>query len=95
MGIPIFKYSLKSKDIPRSLADSATMRFATEPNKVKLPAKVVDIARVIQYLCVFAQFLIKGSNKRTAGTLEITLLNKAEIMLISAMLLFAKVPTNF
>jgi len=94
IGIPIFKYSVKLIFIPLNLADSATIKLATDPNKVKFPANVVAIARVNQIFSALAIFLMKGSSSNTAGTFDTILLNIAEIIAISATLLFAKPPMN-
>lgn len=79
-GIPAFKYSLKESFTPLDLADSATIRLATEPRRVRLPANVVDTARSSQRVLAFCNKGTTGLNKSTAGTFETILLTTAEIM---------------
>jgi hypothetical protein len=76
---PDFKYSINDKSIPLFFADSATIKFATEPIKVRLPAKVVAIAKINHEFVGSGQVVIIGLNNNTAGTFETRLLNTAEI----------------
>lgn len=78
MGIPAFKYSLKLNLTPRFLADSGTIRLATDPSNVRLPAKVDVSASSSQNLSGSANDFIIGLITKTAGTLEIKLLNTTE-----------------
>ncbi len=77
---PLFRYSVKLNVTPCRFADSATIKFATEPNKVRLPAKVDDIAKANQYISLFCRGFIIGLKTKTAGTFEIILLNIKEII---------------
>mgnify|MGYP006359073209 CR=1 FL=1 len=79
IGIPAFKYSKNSSLIPCRFADSATIKFATEPSSVRFPAKVDDIASASQRLSALFNFKSAGLINKTAGTLETRLLKTAEI----------------
>jgi hypothetical protein len=54
---------------PSSRARCATMRLATDPTKVKLPASVEAIATTSHARCGSSEFAMNGFNTRTAGTL--------------------------
>lgn len=83
IGTPAFRYSLNSNLIPRFFADLATIRFATEPISVRLPANVDDIANVNQMFSGLIKLLTTGLNNKTAGTFDMTLLNSAVTIEIS------------
>ncbi|MDZ7767377.1 MAG: hypothetical protein U5K00_23665 [Melioribacteraceae bacterium] len=78
INTPDFKYSTNDKFIPLLLADSATIKFATEPINVRLPAKVVAIAKINHAFVGSGQVGMTGLNNNTAGTFETKLLNIAE-----------------
>jgi hypothetical protein len=56
-----------------------TIKFATDPSSVKLPANVVAIASVSQPISGFSKSGISGFNNITAGKLETRLLKTAEL----------------
>ena len=74
---PTRVYSQNPSSTLRLLADSATIKFATEPIKVKLPARVEAAARVNQPAMGFAMVLTNGFSSNTAGTFDTKLLNTA------------------
>ncbi|MEJ5273539.1 MAG: hypothetical protein WH035_05370, partial [Spirochaetota bacterium] len=63
--------------IPFFEAISTTIILATDPIMVRFPAKVDDMAAVIQYSYPLLIVFRKGANSITAGTLETTLLKTA------------------
>src|SRR5579871_5821836 len=70
-GIPTLQYSQNEISTPSRRAFSTTMRLATEPSTVRLPANVLDIAsasHAVSWLVAGIAF-ITGSNNNTAGTL--------------------------
>lgn len=56
-------------------AISATIKYPTEPSKVKFPAKVDDEASINQAGVGFVNPAIIGFYSKTAGTVETRLLN--------------------
>src|SRR5690606_7147413 len=81
-GRPALRYVQKPSSMPRRLAPSATIRFATEATSVRLPASVLAIASVRARLGEPSQAFaaagtvsakpVAGSSIRTAGTLLTT-----------------------
>jgi hypothetical protein len=53
---PVFKYSIDDRVTVWFLVDSAVIRLATEPGKVKLPARVVALVSVSQESCRFEKW---------------------------------------
>lgn len=85
---PDFKYSLNLIFTPRFLAISTTIKLATEPNKVRLPAKVDESASVNQSFSGLSISLIIGLINKTAGTFDIRLL-KIEDTIAKSIILFS------
>jgi len=75
MITPAFVYSQKVSSTFRRRADSATIKFATDPSKVRFPASVEAAARVSHPAAGAAIEEINGRSKSTAGTLETRLLS--------------------
>src|SRR5262245_26013934 len=69
-GTPTFAYSTKPISTPDERASSTTIRFATEPRIVRLPANVDAIASSSQPRDGSPKDGITVLNSRTAGTFE-------------------------
>ena len=67
------------RSTPRAFARCATMRLATEPTKVKLPASVALIATTSQARCGSCNCATNGLSTSTAGTL-LTMLDSTAVM---------------
>jgi len=76
MRAPVRVYSQKVSLTSRRRADSATIRLATEPSSVRLPARVEAEARVSQPAVGLGRLAVSGRSNRTAGTLETRLLSR-------------------
>src|ERR1700730_891979 len=76
-GAPTRKYS-QNPILTFRRACWTTIRLATEPRMVRLPANVEDIARVNQARWGFARCPTKGLNTSTAGTLLAKLESNAD-----------------
>src|SRR4030081_3747596 len=59
-GAPTFAYSQKPIVTPRARATCTTMRLATDPTRVRLPARVDDMATVSQTRCGSGRFATNG-----------------------------------
>src|SRR5439155_21689558 len=69
-GIPTLQYSQNETVTPSRAAFSTTIRLATEPSTVRLPANVLDIARASHAVSWFAGMALStGATRTTAGTL--------------------------
>ena len=68
-GTPTFMYSMKPTGHCLRAA-SATIRLATEPTSVRLPASVEAIASARKARCGSGQLGTNGMNSITAGTFE-------------------------
>ena len=62
------------------------MRLATEPTRVKLPAKVAAMAMISHARCASSKLGTNGLSKRTAGTLLTIFDNTAVIPASTALL---------
>src|SRR5438552_1083808 len=69
--MPTLQYSQSDTFTPSRLAFSTTIRLATDPSTVRLPAKVLDMASASQAVsCLGAGIAWStGSINKTAGTL--------------------------
>ena len=70
MIAPLLVYSQKLSFTPCRPATSATIKFATEPSRVKFPARVDEAARVSQPEVGLGNDVTAGLSKSTAGTFE-------------------------
>ena len=77
ISAPLRVYSPKDSSTPRRRASSATIRFATDPNSVRFPASVVDMANPSHVCTGSGKLGTNGRKSNTAGTLEIRLLSTA------------------
>ena len=84
INAPAFVYSQNDNLIFLRPADSATIKFATEPSRVKFPANVELAASVIQPAVGLFSCAINDFKSKTAGTLETRLLNTAVMTLRSS-----------
>lgn len=85
---------MNSNFTPSCLADSATIKFATEPSNVKFPANVDDIAKINQAFSGLINWPINGLKSITAGTFETILLNAAAEKANNPLLPFANGSIN-
>src|SRR5437762_6511808 len=69
-GTPTFEYSTKPISTRPARAVSTTIRLATDPRIVRLPASVEAMARTSQARRGSVNEPINGFTRRTAGTLE-------------------------
>src|SRR5215468_5582644 len=69
-GTPTLQYSTNPISTRAARAASTTIRFATLPRIVKLPARVEAIASTSHARRGSSNVVTSGLNRRTAGTLE-------------------------
>lgn len=79
MGTPAFRYSVNESLTPLDFADSATIKLATEPRRVRFPANVEETARRSQKVSGSDMRGMTGLKRSTAGTLETILLMRADV----------------
>src|SRR5947207_1061079 len=81
--MPTLQYSQNPMEMPSRWAFSTTIRLATDPSTVRLPAKVLDMASVSQAVSRAAAGIActTGSSSSTAGTLLTRLDSAAETAL--------------
>src|SRR5438034_1299573 len=85
-GTPTLQYSQNEIATPSRRALSTTIRLATEPSMVRLPANVLDIASASHAVSRVGRGTAwaTGSKSNTAGTLLTTFDNPADSKLSSS-----------
>lgn len=81
-GAPIWKCSQNEIVTPCACARCKTMRLATDPSTVRLPAKVDAMVMVSYNCCCSGSDVTKGLSVNTAGTL-LTRLDRSTVLLAS------------